>query len=74
MNLMNFQLLTIFLGFQQQEEAVDQIKEKLANAPADSNYELGVVIATYLPFVFLIIFAYVTFYLVKKAKAKKQEE
>ncbi len=70
---MNTQLLTVFLGIQQQQEAVDQIKEKLANAP-DGKYEMGVVIATYLPFVFLIVFAYVTFYLVKKAKAKKYEE
>ena len=70
---MNSQLLTIFLGFQQQEEAVDQIKEKIANDP-DGYYEMGVVIAAYLPFVFLIVFAYVTFYLVKKAKAKKHED
>jgi len=61
----------IFLGLQQQKEAVDQIKEKIANAP-DSSYETGVVIATYLPFVFLIIGAYVIFYYVKKDRAKKE--
>jgi len=61
----------IFLGLQQQEEAVDQIAEKIANAPEGSNYEIGVVIATYLPFVFLVIFAYGTFYYVRKERSKK---
>jgi hypothetical protein len=61
----------ISLALQQQEEAVNQIKEKIANAP-DSSYETGVVIATYLPFVLLVVFAYGTFYFVRKERNKEQ--
>jgi len=63
MNL--FQIL--FLGFQQQEKAVEQIKEKIENAP-DSSYETGVVIASYLPFIAFIIIAYIIYY---KARNRK---
>lgn len=44
------------------------IKEKIKNAPKDSGYEIGVVIGTYLPFVVLVIIAYVIFYRAKKRK------
>lgn len=37
------------------------IEEKMKNAP-DKGYEIGVVIGTYLPFVVLVIIAYVMFY------------
>ena len=37
------------------------IEEKMQNAP-DKGYEIGVVIGTYLPFVVLVILAYVMFY------------
>ena len=36
------------------------IEEKMQNAP-DKGYEVGVVIGTYLPFVVLVIIAYVLF-------------
>jgi len=44
------------------------IDEKLKNAPEDSGYQIGVVIGTYLPFVLLVIFAYVLYYFMKKRK------
>jgi len=37
------------------------IKEKIENAP-DKAYEIGVVIGTYLPFVVLVVIAYLMFY------------
>ena len=43
------------------------IEEKIKNAP-DKSYEIGVVIGTYLPFVFLVALAYFIFY---KAKNRK---
>lgn len=43
------------------------IEEKIKNAP-DKGYEIGVVIGTYLPFVFFIGLAYLTYYLAKKRK------
>jgi len=43
------------------------IEEKIKNAP-DSGYEIGVVIGTYLPFVFLIALAYYFFYRAKNRK------
>lgn len=36
------------------------IKEKIENAP-DKAYEIGVVIGTYLPFVVLVVIAYLMF-------------
>ena len=49
------------------QQSAEKIKEKMENAPND-NYELGVVIGTYLPFVLFIVFAYVVYYLAKKRK------
>lgn len=44
-----------------------QIEEKIKNAP-DKGYEIGVVIGTYLPFVILVIFAYIVY---NRAKNRK---
>ncbi|HCE54383.1 MAG: hypothetical protein ACYCZ2_12585 [Lutibacter sp.] len=46
------------------------IEEKIKNAP-DKNYEIGVVIGTYLPFVLLAALAYFIYY---KAKNRKDLE
>jgi hypothetical protein len=43
------------------------IKEKIENAP-DKGYEIGVVIGTYLPFVVLVIIAYLMFYKFKNRR------
>ena len=43
------------------------VEEKIKNAP-DSNYEIGVVIGTYLPFAILVLIAYLAYY---KAKNRK---
>ncbi len=43
------------------------IEEKLKTAP-NSNYQIGVVIGTYLPFVLLAILAYVIYYRLKNRK------
>jgi hypothetical protein len=43
------------------------IEEKIQNAP-DGQYQIGVVIGTYLPFVILVLIAYFVFY---KAKNRK---
>ena len=43
------------------------IEEKMQNAP-DKGYEIGVVIGTYLPFVILVIIAYVMFNRFKNRK------
>lgn len=59
MNL--FQL--ILLG----QQSTELIKEKMEKAPND-NYELGVVIGTYLPFVLFIVFAYIVYYMAKNRK------
>ena len=47
-----------------------QIEEKIKNAP-DSSYEIGVVIGTYLPFVFLVRIGLVVLLFCKK-KGQKQ--
>ncbi len=46
---------------------VEDIKEKIKDAP-DSGYEIGVVIGTYLPFVILVVFAYIIYYRMKNRK------
>ena len=46
---------------------VEDIKEKIKNAP-DSGYEIGVVIGTYLPFVVLVVFAYIIYYRMKNRR------
>ena len=46
---------------------VENIKEKIENAP-DSGYEIGVAIGTYLPFVLLVILAYIIYYRMKNQK------
>ncbi|MFD1292998.1 hypothetical protein ACFQ5N_04025 [Lutibacter holmesii] len=56
-------MLAGFIALLQQVD----IEEKIKNAP-DSGYEIGVVIGTYLPFVFLVAIAYLVFY---KAKNRK---
>ena len=43
------------------------IEEKMQNAP-DGGYEIGVVIGTYLPFVILVVFAYIIY---NRAKNRK---
>lgn len=43
------------------------IEEKMKNAP-DKNYEIGVVIGTFLPFLVLIGIAYLLYYRAKKKK------
>lgn len=43
------------------------IEEKIKNAP-DKSYEIGVVIGTYLPFVLLVILAYIIY---NRAKNRK---
>jgi len=43
------------------------IEEKMQNAP-DKSYEIGVVIGTYLPFVILVVIAYLIFYKFKNRK------
>ena len=49
-----------------------QIEEKIKNAP-DGSYEIGVVIGTYLPFVFLVGLAWL-FYYYKKKRAKNKQD
>lgn len=56
-------MLAIFIALLQQVD----IEEKMKSAP-DSGYEIGVVIGTYLPFVFLVAIAYFVYY---KAKNRK---
>jgi len=46
------------------------IEEKIKNAP-DNGYEIGVVIGTYLPFVILVLLAYLVY---NKAKNRKDLE
>ncbi len=43
------------------------IDEKLKNAPNDG-YQVGVVIGTYLPFVLLVVLAYIIYYRMKNRK------
>ena len=56
-------MLTSFIGLFQQVD----IEEKMKNAP-DSGYEIGVVIGTYLPFVVLVLLAYLVYYRAKNRK------
>jgi hypothetical protein len=58
-------LLNFILFFQQ-----INVEEKIKNAP-DKDYEIGVVIGTYLPFVILAALAYFIYY---KAKNRKDLE
>ncbi len=48
------------------QDAAD-IEKKIQEAP-DSGYEIGVVIGTYLPFVVLVVIAYLFYYYSKKRK------
>ncbi len=50
----------------------DVIAEKMKNAP-DKGYEIGVVIGTYLPFIFLVALAYYTYYRFKRNEKNKPE-
>ena len=59
---MLFNLILVFLQI--------DIEEKIKNAP-DKNYEIGVVIGTYLPFVLLAALVYFIYY---KAKNRKDSE
>ncbi|PHS52822.1 MAG: hypothetical protein COB01_06450 [Lutibacter sp.] len=43
------------------------VEEKINNAP-NNNYEIGVLIGTYLPFAILVLIAYLVYY---KAKNRK---
>ena len=45
------------------------IEEKIANAP-DESYQIGLAIGSYLPFVVLIIIAYIMYYRAKNNKPK----
>lgn len=59
-------LLLVFL-----QANTTQIEEKIKNAP-DRGYEIGVVIGTYLPLIFLAGLAWFFYYFAKKrAKDKK---
>ncbi|MDZ7613186.1 MAG: hypothetical protein U5K51_05350 [Flavobacteriaceae bacterium] len=49
-----------------------QIEEKIKSAP-DGSYEIGVVIGTYLPFVFLAGLAWLFYYFAKRKFKDKQE-
>jgi hypothetical protein len=42
-----------------------EIEEKIKNAP-DSGYEIGVFIGSMIPFVFLVVLAYLIYYFNKK--------
>lgn len=59
-------MLVSFIAILQQVN----VEEKMKNAP-DSSYEIGVVIGTYLPFVLLVLAAYLVYY---KAKNRKDLE
>jgi hypothetical protein len=60
-------LLLVFL-----QANTAQIEEKIKNAP-DSSYEIGVVIGTYLPFLFLAGLAWLFYYFAKKRAKDKQD-
>lgn len=45
------------------------IEEKIKNAP-DSNYQIGVFIGTFIPFVLLVAIAYWIYYRAKKREKK----
>lgn len=59
-------MLLNFIAFFQQIN----VEEKIKNAP-DNNYQIGVIIGTYLPFVLLAALAYFIYY---KAKNRKDLE
>ena len=46
------------------------IEEKIKNAP-DKNYEIGVIIGSYLPFIILIIIGYLMYSYLKKREKNK---
>lgn len=48
------------------------IEEKMNEAP-DKNYEIGVIIGTYLPFIVLIGIAYGTYFYFKRNEKNKPE-
>ncbi|MCU0349256.1 MAG: hypothetical protein MUF43_00275 [Flavobacterium sp.] len=48
------------------------IEEKIKQAP-DKGYEIGVVIGSYLPFVFLVILAYLLYYFSKNRNHSDKE-
>jgi len=48
------------------------IEEKIKQAP-DKGYEIGVVIGSYLPFVFLVILSYLLYYFSKKRNHSDKE-
>lgn len=48
-----------------QQEGIDRIKQKIAEAP-DKSYEIGVFIATLLPYVVLVVLAYMMYSYMKK--------
>lgn len=56
-------MLSNFIAFFQQIN----VEEKIKNAP-DKNYEIGVVIGTYLPFILLVALAYFIYYKTKNRK------
>jgi len=47
------------------------IEKKIEEAP-DSGYEIGVMIGTYLPFVVLVLIAYLFYYYSKKRKGMEE--
>ena len=56
-------MLVSFISFLQQVD----VEEKMKNAP-DKGYEIGVVIGTYLPFIVLVLVAYIVY---NRAKNRK---
>ncbi len=44
---------------------IERIQKKLEEAP-DESYQIGVIIGTFLPFVVMVIIAYLLFYYFKK--------
>ena len=59
-------MLATFIANLQQVD----VEEKIKNAP-DGNYEIGVIIGTYLPFVVLVLIAYFVYYKAKNRKDLK---
>jgi hypothetical protein len=57
-------MLPNFLFLQQ---SVEQIKDKIENAP-DKGYEIGIAIGTFIPLILFMLFAYWLYY---KAKNRK---
>ena len=51
---------------------VSEIENKMEEAP-DSAYEIGVAIGTYLPFVVLILVAYLFYYYSKKRRGTDED-